>query len=70
MGGKDSVILRHWLLHFGAASRELRLIVADFMEWLGNGRTPWASNRAIMSGRLVSLDKQPGVRPVRVGETW
>ena len=23
-----------------------------------------------MSGRLIVLDKQPGIRPVRVGETW
>ena len=24
----------------------------------------------LMSGRLIALDKQPGIRPVRVGETW
>ena len=24
----------------------------------------------MMSGRLIALDKQPGVRLVRVGETW
>ena len=23
-----------------------------------------------MSGRLIALDKQPGIRPVSVGETW
>ena len=23
-----------------------------------------------MSGRLIAMDKQPGIRPVRVGETW
>ena len=37
---------------------------------LGNGRPPWAAYRALMSGRLVALDKQPGIRPVGVGETW
>ena len=29
-GGTDLVSLQHWLLRFGAASGELRLIVADF----------------------------------------
>ena len=26
--------------------------------------------RAFMSGRLIVIDKHPGVRPVGVGETW
>ena len=69
-GRKDSVSLQHWLLRFGAASWELRVIVGDFVEWLGNGRPPWDAYRALMSGRLIALDKQPRIRPVRVGETW
>ena len=64
------VSLKHWLLQFGAASRELRLIVGDFVEWLGNGRPPWDAYRDLMSGRLIALDKQPGIRLVRVEETW
>ena len=62
--------LQHWLLRFGAASAELRRVVGDFVEWLGNGRPPWAAYRALMSSRLIALDKQPGIRPVGVGETW
>ena len=69
-GGTDSVILQHWLLHFGAAIEELRLEVADFTEWLGNRRPQWAAYQVMMSGRLVAPDKKPGVRPVGVGETW
>ena len=46
------------------------MIVGDFVEWLGNGRLPWAAYRDLMSGRLIALDKHPGTRPVRVGETW
>ena len=69
-GGIDSVLLQHLLMQFGAASRELRLIVGEFVELLGNGRPPWATYRALMSGQLIALDKQPGIRPVGVGETW
>ena len=65
----DSVILQHWFLCFGAASREVQLIVVDFADWLSTGRPPWAAYQAMMSGRLIVLYKQPGVRPVGVGET-
>ena len=61
--------LQHWLLRFGTASVELRLIVGDVVEWLGNGQPPWATYQALMSDRLIALDKQPGIRPVGVGET-
>ena len=40
------------------------------MGWLANGSSPWASYRTFMSCHLIALDKQPGVRPVGVGETW
>ena len=69
-GGTDSVSLQHWLLRFGAASADLRWNVGYFVEWLGNEWTPWAAYRALMSFRLIALDKQPGIRPVGVGETW
>ena len=69
-GGTDLVSLQHWILFFGAASGELRLIVGDFTECLSNGRPPWAAYRAMMSIRLIILDKQPGIRSVGVGESW
>ena len=68
--GTDSVLLQHWLLWFRAAIGELQLIVRDFTEWMGNGRPPWATYRALMSGRLIAVDKQPNIRPVGVVETW
>ena len=34
------------------------------------GGPPWAAYRALMSGRMIALDKQPWIRPVVVGETW
>ena len=69
-GGTDSISLQHWLLRFGAASAELRQVVADVGNWMSNGRPPWAAYRALMSGRLIALDKSPGTRPVGIGETW
>ena len=69
-GLTDSVSLQHWLLNFGVASGELRLIIAGFEDWLSNGRPPWSAYQAMMSGQLIALDKQPGVRPFGFGETW
>ena len=53
-----------------AASGKRRLIVADFMECLGNGQPPWAAYQSIMSFQMIILDNKPGVMPVGVGETW
>ena len=64
------VSLQHWLLRFGAASGELRRIVAEFGEWLSNVCPPWAACHAMMSGRLIALDKSPGIIPVAIGKTW
>ena len=58
------------MLRFGNASSELRQIVGEFGDWMSNGRPCWAAYRALTLGRLISLDKCLGVRPVRLGETW
>ena len=68
--GTDSVSLQHWLLRFSAASAELRLIVGDFIEWMSNRRPPWSAYRALMFVGLIALDKESGIRPVGMGETW
>ena len=49
---------------------ELQKALADFTSWIANESPPWAAYRALRSGRLVALDKSPGVRPVGIGETW
>ena len=61
--------LRNWLLRFGCASEEFRVVVASLDDWMTNSSPPWAAYRALMACRLVALDKRPGVRPVGIGET-
>ena len=69
-GGTDSEALQGWLLKFGQDSTRLCNIVETSVDWLANGSPPWAAYCAFMHDLLISLDKQPGVRPVGVGETW
>ncbi|KAL7477346.1 hypothetical protein ACHAW6_004532 [Cyclotella cf. meneghiniana] len=42
----------------------------EWTVWLGNTSPPWAAYRAMRQGWLVALDKQPGVRPIGIGECW
>lgn len=61
----------HWqavLLRYGAQSSLLREKVAAFTNYLCNSVVPWERIQALMSGRLIALDKNPGVRPIGVGE--
>ena len=69
-GGVKFVSLQHWPIQFGAASGVLRLMVANFLNRITNGQPPWFAYCAVMSSTLIALDKHPGVRLVRVGETW
>jgi hypothetical protein len=66
----NAVMLRNCLLWYGRASSKLRQEMANWVEWLSNGSPPWVAYRALMCQRLVVLDKQPGVRPVAIGEIW
>jgi hypothetical protein len=70
LGGVDSYNLKHWLLGFGKVSRELQNTVADIVSWMANTIPPWAAIRALRAGRLIALKKNPGVRPVGIGEAW
>ena len=69
-GGTDAVALQNWLLRFGSESEQLRLEMSAWASWLANSNPPYASYRALMACRLVALDKQPGVRPVGIGEVY
>ena len=67
--GAEAIELRNWLLRFGCASEELRVIVARLADWMENPPPYWTSYHALMACHLVALDKMPGVRPVGIGET-
>ena len=67
--GAEAMELRNWLLRFGCASEEFRVVVASLADWMAKSSPPWAAYRALMACRLVTLDKRPGVRPVGIGET-
>ena len=66
----DAALLRNMLLRHGRASAELREELSAWARWLANTSPPWAAYRAMRQGRLVALDKQPGVRPLGIGESW
>ena len=67
--GSEAIEMVDWLLRFGCTSEELRVVVARLSDWMANSSPPWAAYRALMSCRLVALDKSPGLRPVGIGET-
>ena len=67
--GAEAIELHNWLLRFGCASEELRVVVTSLADWMANSSPPWAAYRALMPCSLVALDKRPGVRPVGIGET-
>ena len=68
--GTDAVALQNWLLRHKQASQALRTEMAALATWLASSNPPWAAIRALMASRLMMLDKQPGTRPVGIGEIW
>ena len=67
-GGSDSSAWQDWLLRFGGQSERLRDAVAQLARVIANGLVPWEVIRALLSSRLIALDKCPGVRPIGIGE--
>ena len=68
--GAEAIELRNWLLCFGCASEEFRVIVTNLDDWMATPPPPpWAAYRGLMACRLVALDKCLWVRPIGIGET-
>ena len=68
--GVDAEHLKNQLLKHGKASAELHKELVEWALWMANTMPPWASYRAMQQSRLVALDKQPGIRPLGIGEVW
>ena len=72
-GGSDSSRQDcSWPLKYGAHSERLRDAVARLTRVIANGSMPWKVLRALLSNRLIALDKCPGPsstdRDIRIGE--
>ena len=65
--GSGSSVWQDWLLRHGGQS-DLRDAVARLTRVVANGPMPWEVLRALLSSRLIALDKCPGVRPIGIGE--
>ena len=42
------------------------VLVLVFFDWLANKNPPWESYREFISGRLIAINKQPGVWLIRL----
>ncbi|KAL1446997.1 hypothetical protein WDU94_013938, partial [Cyamophila willieti] len=67
-GGSNSEQWTDFLLRFGRSSHRVRDAVAQLCCKLNNQSVSWDKIQALMSSRLIALDKCPGVRPIGIGE--
>ena len=64
--GEELIELRNWLLCLWCVSEEFIVVVSYLSNWMANSSPPWDIYHALMTCRLVALDKCPGVRPVDI----
>ena len=67
---QNQKLYRDGFLKSGEDRKILHTSVETFVSCLANTIPPWAAYRTFMSGRLIALEKQPGVCLVRVVENW
>ena len=47
--GAEESGLGNWLLHFGCASEEFRVVFADMDNWMANSSSLWDAYRALIA---------------------
>lgn len=65
----DSYVWRRMLVSFKTASDELCSAVADVARRLATEHVDPSGVKALLNNRLIPLDKNPGVRPIGIGES-
>ncbi|KAL7526948.1 hypothetical protein ACHAXR_001723, partial [Thalassiosira sp. AJA248-18] len=55
--------VKGWLLRHRVHSDALREEMGLWVQWMSNGTPPYAAYRALIAGRELAADKNPGVRP-------
>ena len=66
--GMDAMAFQSWLLRFVQASAIIKEEITAWPDWISNESPPCKAYHAIMSVRLVSLEKSQGVRTVEIRE--
>ena len=41
--GEEAIELRNWLLCFGCASEDLRVVITRLADWMANSSPPWSA---------------------------
>ena len=67
-GGTTSNHWQSFLLCYGTQSAKLRDAIAALTCLLANSTVNWDMIRAMLSSRLIALNKNPGIRPIGVRE--
>ena len=67
-GGSDASQWQNYLLRYGAHSAKLRDAMAELARKIAHNVVKWVDICALMSSRLIALDKCPGVRPIAIRE--